>query len=165
MVTILTRIRENDKAYEKGQEAARKQARTTYNFLSMNSSTPIKSTVTTEYRQQPPERTTHFNPNTMHQYYSTTEPTSHTNQCEPPANGSIIKGAGTAPMAHFAVRTTAITSAETRVETEGTNKITGLTKEIIAFKTGTATTKTEIGLTTEDDQANTNTTEINPEHR
>ena len=29
MVEILTRIRENEKAYEKGQEAARKQARTT----------------------------------------------------------------------------------------------------------------------------------------
>ena len=57
------------------------------------------------------------------------------------------------------------TSAEKIVETEVTNKITGLTKEIIAFKTDTATTKTEIGLTIEDDQTNTNTTEISPEHR
>ena len=57
------------------------------------------------------------------------------------------------------------TSAETTVETEGKNKLTGLNREIIAFKTGTATTKTEIGFTTEGDQTNTNTTEINPEHR
>ena len=53
-------------------------------------------------------------------------------------------------------------SAEIIVETEVTNKITGLTKEIIAFKTGTATTKTEIGLTTEDDQTNTNTNRNQP---
>ena len=66
MVEILSRIRENKKAYEKGKETARKQARTTYNFLSLNSSTPNKNSGTTENRQQPPERTTHFNPNTIH---------------------------------------------------------------------------------------------------
>ena len=44
MVEILIGIRENEKAYKKCQEAARKQARTTYNFLGLNSSTPIKNT-------------------------------------------------------------------------------------------------------------------------
>ena len=56
-------------------------------------------------------------------------------------------------------------STGTTIETEGTSKIYGMTKEIMSFKTGMTTTKIEIGLTTEDDQPNTNTTEINPEHR
>ena len=43
------------------------------------------------------------------------------------------------------------TSVEKTMETDCTNKIIGLIREIIAFKTGTATTRTEIGLTTEDD--------------
>ena len=50
------------------------------------------------------------------------------------------------------------TSTEKILETEVTNKITGLNKEIIASKTGTAAIKTEIDLITEDDQTNTNTT-------
>ena len=58
MVEILTRIREKEKACEKGQEAARKQARTTHNFPSLNSSTPIKNTGTTENRQQLPHIST-----------------------------------------------------------------------------------------------------------
>ena len=85
MVGIITRIRESERAYKKGQEAAKQQTRATrstqktdYNFLSLNSSTPIKSTGTAENRQQPPERTTYFNPNTMHHFYTMTKPTSHT---------------------------------------------------------------------------------------
>ena len=56
-------------------------------------------------------------------------------------------------------------STGTTIETEVTSKIHGMTKQIMSFKTGMTTTKIEIGLTTEDDQPNTNTTEINPEHR
>ena len=44
------------------------------------------------------------------------------------------------------------TSTGTTAETEGTNKIPGLIKEIIVFKTGTTTIKTEIGLTTGEDE-------------
>ena len=55
------------------------------------------------------------------------------------------------------------TSTETTAETEDTNKILGMTREIIVFRTGMTTTKTEIGLTTGEDQTNTNTTETNPE--
>ena len=89
------------KAYEKGQETDKKQTRTTYNCLSLNSSTPIKNTGVTENRQQPPERTTHFNPNTIHQYYSSTEPTSCTNRYKPPANDSIIQGPTNRPVTHL----------------------------------------------------------------
>ena len=49
IVRIANTIRESEKAYEKGQEAAKQQATTTrsvqrtdYNFLSLNSSTPNK---------------------------------------------------------------------------------------------------------------------------
>ena len=43
------------------------------------------------------------------------------------------------------------TSTETTIETEGTNKTTGLIKEIIVFKTGTTITMIETGLTTGED--------------
>ena len=40
-----------------------------------------------------------------------------------------------------------------------------MSKEIQTTKTGMITTKIEIGLTTEEDQTNTNTTEINTRHK
>ena len=67
---IARTITESERAYEKEQEEAKQQARATrstqrtdYNFLSLNSSTPIKNTGTAENRHQPTERTTHSNPN------------------------------------------------------------------------------------------------------
>ena len=115
LVRILNTVKENEYTYEKEQEAARQQARaarsthrTEYNFPSLNSSTPIKNTGTTENRQQPTERTTHFNPNPTHHFYPPTELTGHTNQYEPPINDSIINGAGTTPGVQF---TTGMTNA------------------------------------------------------
>ena len=61
IMTIITRIRESERAYEKGQEALRKQTRANYNFLGVNSSTPIKNGSTAANRQQISDRTTHFN--------------------------------------------------------------------------------------------------------
>ena len=55
-------------------------------------------------------------------------------------------------------------SPGTTTETEGISRTHGTTKGM-GFKTGMTTTKIEIGLTTEDDQTNNNTTETNPEHR
>ena len=116
LVIIANTIRESEKAYEKGQEAAKQQARTTrsaqridYNFLSLNSSTPIKNTSTTENRQQLPERTTYFNPNPIHHFYPMTEPTSRTNRYKPPVNDSIIQGTGAAPVTQFTTGTTVST--------------------------------------------------------
>ena len=124
IVEILTRIRDNEKAYKKGQEAARKQARTTYNFLSLNKSTPIKNTGTPENRQQPPERTTHFNPYTIHQYYNATEPTSHTNWYDPLANDSIIQGEKTGPVMHFTGSTTTATGCNEPWKNNGSDTAT-----------------------------------------
>ena len=76
LIRILNVVKESEYTYEKEQEAARQQARATrplhrteYNFTSLNSSTPIKNMGTTENRHQPPERTTHFNPNLTHHFY------------------------------------------------------------------------------------------------
>ena len=46
---------------------------------------------------------------------------------------------------------TGIASTDTATETEGTKKVPGLIREIIVSKTGMATIKTEIGLTTGED--------------
>ena len=63
LVRILNTVKESELAYQKGQEAARQQARAArsthrpkYNFPSLNSSTPIKNTGMSENKQ--PEKTT-----------------------------------------------------------------------------------------------------------
>ena len=53
IIAITIRIRESERAYEKGQEALRKQTRTNYNFLGMNSSTPIKTAVQQQTNNNP----------------------------------------------------------------------------------------------------------------
>ena len=128
LVRIANTIRESEKAYEKGQETAKQQARTArsaqridHNFLSLNSSTPIKNTGTSENRQQPPQRTTHFNPNPIHPFYPMTKPTSHTNHYELPVNDSIIQGAGTTPMIHFTTSMTVSTGCNKPWRNTGTN--------------------------------------------
>ena len=50
-----------------------------------------------------------------------TEPTSHTNRYEPPANDSIIQGAGTTPLAHFATGTTTATGRNEPWRNTGNN--------------------------------------------
>ena len=56
-------------------------------------------------------------------------------------------------------------STGTTIEIEDTNRTHGTTREIMDFRTGMTITTIETGLTTEDDQPNTNTTQTNPEHR
>ena len=124
MVHIITTLRESERNYEKEKEEARireQQTRTTrstqhpeYNFLTLNSSTPIKNMGTTGNQNQHTERSIHFNPNPIHHLYSMTETTSHNSWYEPPANDSIIQGAGTAPGGQFTTNTTSVTSAAGR---------------------------------------------------
>ena len=109
LVRIMNTVKEGEYTYEKEQEAAKQLARAAisthrpeYNFTSLNSSTPIKNMGTTDNRQQPPERTTHFNPNPTHHFYPLTELTNHNNWYEPPINNSIINGASTTPGVQFA---------------------------------------------------------------
>ena len=80
-----------------------------YNFLSLNSSTPIKNTATTGNQNQHTERSIHFNPNPIQHLYSMTETTSHNGQYKPPANDSTIQGAGNTPGGQFPTNTTSIT--------------------------------------------------------
>ena len=56
-------------------------------------------------------------------------------------------------------------STETIAETEDTNNNRDTNREIRTTRTGMATTKIEMGLTTEEDQTNINTTEANTKHR
>ena len=99
---ILDIIRESERNYKKEKEEARlreQQARANrptqrpeYNYLSPNSSTPIKNTDTATGNQNHQTEGVHFNPNTVQHYYSMTKTTSHTS----PYN-SIIQAATTAP--------------------------------------------------------------------
>ena len=56
-------------------------------------------------------------------------------------------------------------TTETTIEIKGTNRTHGMTREIMATRTGMTIIKIGTGLTIEDDQPSINTTETNPEHR
>ena len=96
---------ENEKAEAKDKEQqvrlARQTNRPDFNFLMVNSSTPIRNTNTaahtrTNHHQQK-ETAVHFDPNPVCHLYPMTNPTSHNDQYKPPAKDSIIQGAGSAP--------------------------------------------------------------------
>ena len=107
LTQILKSIRESEEKYKKEKEEARlreQQARANkpaqrhgYNYLSPNSSTPIKNTDTRTGNQNRQTKGVHFNPNTIQHYYNMTRTTSHTGRYEPPANDLIIQAATTAP--------------------------------------------------------------------
>ena len=56
-------------------------------------------------------------------------------------------------------------TTETTTGIEATSRTRDMSKETQTTKTGMITTKIEIGLTTEEEQTNTNTTEINTRHK
>ena len=64
-------------------------------------------------------------------------------------------------MTHTADRVT----TEITTETEDTSNNQDTNREIKITRTGMKTIKIETGLTTEEDQTNTNTTETNKKHR
>ena len=107
LVQILNIVRESERKHEKEIEEARlreQQARANrptqrpeYNYLSQNSSTPIKNTDTTTGNQNHQTEGVHFKANTIQHYYTTTGTISHNGQYELPANNSIIQAATTAP--------------------------------------------------------------------
>ena len=68
-----------------------------YNYLSPNSSTPIKNTDIRTANQNWQAKGVHFNPNTIQHYYSTMGTASHMGHYELPTNDSIIQAASTAP--------------------------------------------------------------------
>ena len=81
IVHLITTVRDSDRDYEKEKERARIRDQQTqasklthrleYNFLTLNSSTPIKNTGTTAFQttgnqNRHTERSIHFNPNPTH---------------------------------------------------------------------------------------------------
>ena len=124
VVKMLAAVRESELNYEKEKEEARNKEqqvrlarqtnRSDFNFLTMNSSTPIRNTntgpQTRTNQHQHTETAVHFDTNTVCHFYPMTDPTSHSDWYEPPANDSIIQGAGSAPGGQFATNTTGITS-------------------------------------------------------
>ena len=125
IVHIVTTVRESDRNYEKEKERARIREQQTqasrsihrpeYNFLTLNSSTPIKNMGTTAFQttgnqNRHAERNIHFNPNPTHHLYPTTGTTSHNGWYEPPANDSIIQGAGATSRGQFMTNATSTTS-------------------------------------------------------
>ena len=103
---MLKAVRESEEDYEREQEEAknrdqqlrltRETTRSDFNFLTMVNITPIRSSNT---RTDQPA--IHFDTNTIRHVYPPTNPTNNGGRYEPPANNSILQGAGTAPGGQF----------------------------------------------------------------
>ena len=114
IMEMIKAVRESKENYEREQEEAknrdqqlrltRQTNRSDFNCLTMINSTPIRNSNT---RTDQPA--VHFNTNTIHHFYPPTNPTTNDDRYEPPANDSIIQGAGSAPGGQFANSTTSAT--------------------------------------------------------
>ena len=91
----------------------RQTNRSDFNFLTTSSSTPIRNNNTTPHtrtnQHQQMEAAVHFDLNTVCHVYPMTNPTISSDWYEPPANDSIIQGAGSAPAGQFVTSTTGVT--------------------------------------------------------
>ena len=134
---MIRAVRESEQNYEKEKEEARnkeqqvrlaRQAnRSDFNFLTMNSSTPIRNNnmISQTRTNQQTETAVHFDPNTVCHFYPMTNPTNCGNQYKPPANDSIIQGADSAPGGQFVTNTTDVTGhSEPWRYNNGTNTAT-----------------------------------------
>ena len=123
VVEMIAAVRESDLNYKKEKAEAKnkeQQVRLTrqtnrpdFNFLMVNSSTPIRNTNTAPQTRtnnhQQRETAVHFDPNPVCHLYPTTDPTNHNDRYKPPANDSIIQGADSAPGGQFVTNTTNVT--------------------------------------------------------
>ena len=123
VVEMIRAVRESEENYEKEKEEAknkeqqirltRQTNRSDFNFLTMSSSTPIRNNNTTPHtttnQHQWSETAVHFDLNTVCHVYPTTNLTMNSDWYEPPANDSIIQGAGSAPGGHFMKSTSGVT--------------------------------------------------------
>ena len=111
-VTEMTKaIRQSKENYEREQEQAknrdeqlrltRQNNRPDFNFPTLINSTPIRNS-----NARTDQPAIHFDKNTVCHFYPPTNTTTNGNQYEPPANDSIIQGAGSAPGGQFATNTT-----------------------------------------------------------
>ena len=108
---------------------ARQTNKPDFNPLTVNSSTPVRNSITGPQTRanhhQHTETAVHFDPNPVRHLYPTTDPTSDNGQYKPPANNSIIQGAGSAPGGQFMTNTTNTTGCnEPRRYNNGMNKAT-----------------------------------------
>ena len=114
LTEILKNIRESEEKHEKEKEESRQreqQARANKpvqrqedNYLSPNSSTPIKNTDTRIGNQNRHTEGVHFKANTVQHYYNMGTTTSHMGHYEPPANDSIICKGFIRPVARVGFR-------------------------------------------------------------
>ena len=111
---MLKAVKQSEENYEREQEQARirdkqlrlarQTSRSDFNFATLANSTPIRNDNT---RSEQPG--VHFNTNPVRHIYSTTSTTSGDNQYKPPANDSILQGAGSAPTGQFTTNATGTT--------------------------------------------------------
>ena len=111
---MLKAVKQSEENYEREQERARirdkqlrlarQTSRSDFNFATLANSTPIRNDNT---RSEQPG--VHFNTNPVRHIYSTTSMTSRDNQYEPPANDSILQGAGSALTGQFMTNATSTT--------------------------------------------------------
>ena len=94
---------------------ARQTNRSDFNFLTVNSSTPIRNTNTAPQtrtnQHQHIETAVHFDPNHVRHLFPMTNLTSHNDRYKLPANDSVIQGAGFAPGGQFTSITTNVTGS------------------------------------------------------
>ena len=111
IIEMIKAVRESEENYKREQEEARSRDqqlrltrqtnRSDFNFLTMINSTPIRNGNT---RVDQPA--VHFDTNTIRHFYPPTNPTTNGDWYEPPANDSIIQGAGSTPGGQFLTGTT-----------------------------------------------------------
>ena len=111
---IIKAVRQSEENYDREQEQAknrdeqliltRQTSRQVFNFLTLINSTQIRNSNT---RTDQPA--VHFDTNATHHVYPPTITTTNRDRYEPPANNSILQGAGSAPGGQFATNTTGAT--------------------------------------------------------
>ena len=130
VIEMIKAVRESEENYEREQEEAknrdqqlrltRQTNRSDFNFLTMINSTPIRNGNT-----RTDQLAIHFDTNTICHFYPPSNSTTNGDRYEPPANDSIIQGAGSAPGGQFATNTTSATGCnEPWRYNKGTNTAT-----------------------------------------
>ena len=113
---MIKAVRESQENYQREQEEAKNRDqqlkltmqtnRSDFNFLTMINSTPIRNSY--PRADQP---AVHLDTNAKCHFYPPTNLTTNGDRYEPPANDSIIQGAGSAPGGHFVTSTTGATGS------------------------------------------------------
>ena len=111
---MIQAVRQSEENHERKQEQAknrdeqlrltRQTSRQDFNLVTRINSTPIRNN-----NARTDQPAVHFDMNTIHHIYPPTNMNTNGDRYEPPANDSILNGAGLAPGGQFASNTTGIT--------------------------------------------------------